>query len=368
METKQGYLLLADISGYTSFIAGTELEHSHEIMTELLELLVGQLTPALTLSKLEGDAVFVYAPIAKFPRGETLIELIEATYAAFRDRREAMHRRTTCTCNACRAIPSLDLKFMLHAGDYIIQNVAGTHEMVGSAVNLVHRLLKNHIAEATGWRAYALFTEQSLAQIGLSLTDAHAQVESYEHLGEVQTQTLDLHERYQALIEARHVFLTAEDADIVDVRDLAAPPAQVWDWLNDPNKRTQWMTDRHWSAGLRPGGRTGVGARNHCAHGKDTTTETITDWRPYDYVSTEQVVNGSTLYETMQLEPLDGGQRTRLHTHLHIPISLPAVLRRQIVKLLVSRLGKYKTPDQFERLARLMTADFSAANTPEPST
>jgi hypothetical protein len=38
--TQHGYLVLADISGYTSFVAKTELEHSHEILTELLELLV----------------------------------------------------------------------------------------------------------------------------------------------------------------------------------------------------------------------------------------------------------------------------------------------------------------------------------------
>lgn len=35
-ETQRGYFLLADISGYTSFVAGTELEHSHEILSGLL--------------------------------------------------------------------------------------------------------------------------------------------------------------------------------------------------------------------------------------------------------------------------------------------------------------------------------------------
>jgi hypothetical protein len=43
---RHGFLVIADISGYTSFVAKTELEHSHEILTELLELLVNQL-PAL---------------------------------------------------------------------------------------------------------------------------------------------------------------------------------------------------------------------------------------------------------------------------------------------------------------------------------
>jgi hypothetical protein len=34
---QHGYLVIADISGYTSFVAGTELEHSHEILSDLLE-------------------------------------------------------------------------------------------------------------------------------------------------------------------------------------------------------------------------------------------------------------------------------------------------------------------------------------------
>ncbi|MEK7786470.1 MAG: DUF2652 domain-containing protein, partial [Chloroflexota bacterium] len=79
-RTQHGYLLLADISGYTSFVARTELEHSQEILTELLELIVAKFKSLLTISKLEGDAVFAYAPESKVPRGETLLELIESTY------------------------------------------------------------------------------------------------------------------------------------------------------------------------------------------------------------------------------------------------------------------------------------------------
>ena len=82
METKtqHGYLILADISGFTTYLAGVELEHAHEILTELLELIVERFRPALTIAKLEGDAVFAYAPESSMPRGETLLELIEACH------------------------------------------------------------------------------------------------------------------------------------------------------------------------------------------------------------------------------------------------------------------------------------------------
>src|SRR5262249_31772482 len=115
---QQCYLILADISGYTSYLAGTELDHSQAILTELLELVIERFQTCLTISKLEGDAVFAYAPASRIARGETLLELIELTYVAFIDRRDIAYGRTTCTCRACKAIATLDLKFLLHAGDY----------------------------------------------------------------------------------------------------------------------------------------------------------------------------------------------------------------------------------------------------------
>ena len=66
-ETQHGHLLLADISGYTSYVASTELSHSQEILTELLELIIEHFKPLLTISKIEGDAIFAYAPEAKLP-------------------------------------------------------------------------------------------------------------------------------------------------------------------------------------------------------------------------------------------------------------------------------------------------------------
>ena len=340
--TQHGYLVLADISGYTSYVAGTELEHSQEVLSELLELLLHRLTPTLTLSKLEGDAVFAYAPEARFTRGEALLELIEATYVAFKDRVEGIHRRTTCTCNACRAIPTLDLKFMAHHGAFIIQTVAGIHELVGSDVNLVHRLLKNHIAEATGWRAYALFTEKSLERMGLKPEGLHPQTETYEHLGDVQTHTLNLKARYQEITEARKVFVPAEEADLVLTVDFPAPPPVVWDWLNDPYKRNQWGGGHLvWSAGTRPSGRTGVGARNHCAHGKGVSVETILDWRPFDYVTAETKDGSMVSVETFQLEALADGSGTRLHDHIKAIMPLPRWLRRALLNFYLIRMHKY---------------------------
>lgn len=146
-KTHKGYLVLADISGYTFFLAETELEHADIAISHLLEAMVGQLNRVLTISKLEGDAVFAYIEESKLPSGKTLLELIDDTYLAFRKEAQDLSSKSTCPCKACKAIPTLDLKFMVHHGDFVVQQIAGIKDLLGTDVNLVHRLLKNHVSQ-----------------------------------------------------------------------------------------------------------------------------------------------------------------------------------------------------------------------------
>ena len=99
-QTREGYLLLADISGYTAFLTGTELEHAHGIINELTRLIRERLTPPMHFVKLEGDAVFCYANADSFEDGERFVELLEACYFAFSSRLLDMSRSTTCRCDA----------------------------------------------------------------------------------------------------------------------------------------------------------------------------------------------------------------------------------------------------------------------------
>jgi hypothetical protein len=356
-KIQHGYLVLADISGYTAYLAGTELEHAHEILTELLELIVERFKITLTLAKLEGDAVFAYVPEARISRGESLLELIESTYIAFRDRREAAHRRTTCTCQACRNIPTLDLKFLLHFGDYILQNVSGITELAGSDVNLIHRLLKNHVSEATGWRAYALFTAVGLQHLGVQPEDLYTQAEAYEHLGEVTTYSQDLHARYDALVAARRVFITPAESDLVIVQDLPASPQVVWDWINDPFKRIQWDDLDEVRPILRLRGRDGAGARNHCVHGKTISVEDVLDWRPFDYFTVRICRQGICANRTCHLVPLESGQGTRLSTNFFMESFLPAWLTRRLARPFLEKF--IHVQDTRAHMARLIAAEAS---------
>jgi len=361
--TQHGYLLLADISGYTSFVAATELDHSHEILSDLLEIICTQIEKLLTIHKLEGDAVFAYAPETLISRGETIIELIESTYMAFRDRQTDIKRATTCTCKACQNIPSLDLKFIIHHGDYILQQVRSIREMVGSDVNLVHRLSKNHVTDAPGWRAYLMITEPCLAHLDLTLEGAHEQLESYEHLGEIKTINIDMHQRYKELKEARQVFLTQQDAHLYFTIDFPTPPPLTWEWLQDPDKRNLWGGGVRWYSGDRPNGRAGNGASNHCAHGKTVSTEVTVDWRPFDYSTVDSFENGKKKFsETLRLESLpDGG--TRLHEYCQLHLPLPVWIRRIVAKAVMLHHFKY---DQRLRAAAQLAGEEYKRSTMAP--
>ena len=78
-KAQSGYLLLADISGYTSYVAQTEIEHADMALSYLLETLVEQLSSLLTICQLEGDAVFAYLEESKLEEAKSLLELIDQT-------------------------------------------------------------------------------------------------------------------------------------------------------------------------------------------------------------------------------------------------------------------------------------------------
>ena len=189
-----GPLLLADIGGYTSFLRAVAIAHeadafadgaipdAYAMMSSLLDGIVGRLVPPFTLSKLEGDAVFAYATDPTLvPHGDELIACIVACYGEFRRRLDAAHDIWTCQCDACLRIDALDLKFIVHAGPFVIQEIAGHPELVGPEVVMAHRLLKTEAAEIAGTGAYALLTLAAATRFGVPTEAALPLVARYEH-------------------------------------------------------------------------------------------------------------------------------------------------------------------------------------------
>lgn len=53
--------LIADISGYTGYLADVELDHGQDILADLIGSVVSSFRPNFRLAKLEGDAAFTHA-------------------------------------------------------------------------------------------------------------------------------------------------------------------------------------------------------------------------------------------------------------------------------------------------------------------
>jgi hypothetical protein len=156
---------------------------AYALMSSLLDGIVTSIAPPFTLSKLEGDAVFAYARIGTdAPRGEAMLDCIGDCYRDFRSRLAQVGDIWSCTCDACVRAYSLDLKFVLHAGRYVAQQIAGNRELSGPAVVVVHRLLKNRASEAVGQGGYALLTDAAVTQFDLPVGDAVKMTETYEGL------------------------------------------------------------------------------------------------------------------------------------------------------------------------------------------
>lgn len=337
-QSRHGYLVLADIGGYTSFLAKVELEHALEILTDLLETIVEGFSSLLTISKLEGDAVFGYVDETLVPRGETLLELVEGTYVAFRQRRDSSKRATTCTCKACQSMPSLELKFFVHHGDFMVQNVAGIKELVGSDVNLVHRLMKNHITENTGWKAYAMFTQAAMTCMALELENVHSQIENYEHLGDIDTVAIDLIPRYEMLAAERRHYITEEEAHVSVSHEYKLSDAELWQILASTDILNKF-SDVTWSVVKRSGGRTGVGSQNHCAHGGGVMKLTYVDWHPFSYMTGYGVDGKMKFYQMYEIQPLPDDSGSILHFRLKMDTKMPHWLVRLIGTVMFKKAG-----------------------------
>ena len=196
------YLLLADISGYTAFMASVEREHGVDfsigipagfaILGELLDGVVEGVQPDFAVAKLEGDAVFAVAPAASLDgRGGAVLGRLKMLYQAFQARRDEARDARDHVCTACPVVANLDLKMVLHRGQAVRQTVGSQTELLGPAVNVVHRLLKNSVQAHLGYRPYLFLSDAAAAGLDLAGVGA-AHHEEYPDVGPIDGRVVEL--------------------------------------------------------------------------------------------------------------------------------------------------------------------------------
>jgi uncharacterized protein YndB with AHSA1/START domain len=361
--------LIADISGYTGYLAGVELDHAQDILADLVGAVVTALRPNFRLAKLEGDAAFTYMTADEVD-GSMLLDTIERCYFGFRRRRRDVRQATSCECNACVRIPDLDLKFVVHHGSAIHQTVAGRQELLGSDVILVHRLLKNEVVERLAIGAYALISQRCIeaSDIDPVALGMRAHSETYDHIGEVPVWVHDLEGRWRDEEARARVFVSPEEAFVSVKVETDVPPQVAWQFLTKPGQRKTWQP---WVTEVTvkgaTGGRRGPGSANHCMHGKDAVIEEILDWRPYDYVTDRTILatpdGPLRVLHTIELQPTTTG------TTIHMRYAAPKTKREMPLMAVIGPAYGQALEANCPSLAAQLAAAFAAreaAGAPEP--
>ena len=320
-KSEQACFVIADISGYTSFLTSTEIEHAQDIIADFMETVVKALRPPFRLAKFEGDAAFVYA-VAEKVDGSLLQDTIEQAYFKFRRRLRDVKQASACECKACIAMGDLDFKFAVHHGAMVKQRMGGREELAGRDVILVHRLLKNVVAEKVGGHAYALYSDACIQAAGIDpvAQGLIAHHETIDIIGDVKLWLSDLEEAWQTECERTRLEVTAADAYLTFGYDIAAPRQAVWEYLTVPGLWLTWWLDET-TVEHSSNGRRGIGTVNHCTHGKEAILEEVLDWRPFDYYTVTdypKVPRGAKIVFTWALEDRPNGV-----THLEMRVAKP---------------------------------------------
>jgi hypothetical protein len=298
--TRHGCLLIADIGGYTRYLSGVELEHSTDVLADLLQTVVDALDANFTIAKIEGDAVFVYDEGEA--DGAVVVDAVNGAYMAFMRRRRTVTELTTCGCEACRAIGGLGLKVVAHRGDFGTHEIAGGTELVGRHVILVHRLLKNEISGRTGIGDYALYTDALVRELELvpEALGWRSETEAYDDVGRIAVHVDDLEARWRdETASAKHLIPESDGATLV--WELPAPPPVVWEHLSHPHNQVRFMADE--SSQSTPAGARTPGMATHCVHGSNSYDLEVLDWIPYELQALRFRTRGITfLYNSIYEE------------------------------------------------------------------
>lgn len=313
MDIETGFFFISDITGYTRFLTKSELGHAKEILDAIFDSILEHVEAPLAVSKVEGDAIFCYVPDRLLKAPNSMLNAMEATYFEFRRQLRLMDINTTCDCNACVNMKELDLKIFIHHGEYILQEVAGSSELAGSDVILVHRLMKNTVTEATGLAAYGLITQAAIDAIGTTGTaeGMATHVEHYEDFGDITVHLTDLVAAWDTVAARQRQIVSRKDAIGFTEVFLPVTPWIAWAYATDGEvKKRMYGVETH----ERTDGaaKLGIGATFHCKHQLGDVDYMVVDMDAPRYYTNSNRAGPIETMTTVKIVPVEGGVEVQM--------------------------------------------------------
>jgi uncharacterized protein YndB with AHSA1/START domain/class 3 adenylate cyclase len=298
---QEGALVIADISGYTTFVAQTEVDHSWSILHELLDTMVRSVEGRMDVSQVEGDAILFISGLSTLE----VIQALEHTFVAFHRRLRDMQVVTTCPCNACANIGILKLKFVVHHGKYSRQRLGAVEQLHGTDVIVAHRLLKNKVPS----KEYILVTDAVLERLPAEVLGRFTPHTEEFDLGPVSGGYEEIGYLWEAAQAAERKRVLPEEAMINSEVVVDAPRSKVFELMLEPKVMERYLFAD--SVDMVPGARgETLGGEFHCHHGGAFVTMRVVSIEPEQELTlaVDQPTNG---YVTTRLSDA-GGERTRV--------------------------------------------------------
>jgi hypothetical protein len=185
-------ILIPDISGFTKYIATSEIAHSQDKIALLLESILENNTLNFKVSEIEDDAILFYSLEFPFTAEEIFLQC-KLMFDKFHQKIEEF-KLSGCRCNSCKKLYELSLKFILHFGQLGSVMVKDYCKLFGKDLIIAHRLLKNNIDS----NEYILFTESFIKRFNVTnaitnFTTISANQTTYvEDIGEVSFSYVNL--------------------------------------------------------------------------------------------------------------------------------------------------------------------------------
>ena len=156
---KKGFIFIPDISGFTHFVNGAELEHSSHIIKKLLDTIIAANKTDLKISEIEGDSIVFYQ-LGEIPDLEIVYAQVERMFLSLRKHLLLYERNQTYYCNAFTTAINLSLKIISFFGEFTEYNVGDFKQLIGKDVIIVHQLLKNDIIDNEYWLISSSLSEK----------------------------------------------------------------------------------------------------------------------------------------------------------------------------------------------------------------
>lgn len=359
--SERGFLVCADITGYTQYLDESELDHASRILTDVLDLLLDEVQAPLRLSRVEGDAVISYVLASDGVSPQVLVDRLENTYVVFRRALDQIVVNSMCDCRACANLSWLDLKFIVHHGAFVVNQLRNQDELVGPDVNAMFRLAKNTIREALGTPGYIALTEAAADALTLPKYLAGF-VEHEEPTASGDTARLFVKDMAPLWAQRRSqgtIDFAAEDIIVTGERAFPARLSTVWDYLTSPAMRNLMFASDREEVEALDDGRMGIDAVYVCWHGEHRQEHRIVDWDPpvrYAFVFSMGEV-GTSLGEFMSRPDFE---RTVVTFRATAPIDadgnlIPLEARAAVAAQLTEFLE-----DAFDRTLAQMEADLAS--------